>query len=288
MKRIPNTEIQMEVATYLGSINSIHCYPKQMKYILKQFTKPEKSISYIQTLLGMLNNIISGEHIQDFFFFDGQENSFISLKNTITYPVNSICMTGYIRFEGDALNRDQCIFSFLSEAEKEAKGVELFVKKKCLVYRTINSSKEVRFYEIPFTESSIKKDVWHHISLIHIGLELIIYLDDNMWKKNIIDNSPFAKTYNYAMIGASLDLKTCKPSNHFYGEMSTICFFQLKQNIKDAFKTIAFKENIWQYQFIDEDSEKPNFFTCPKWNKLNLFKELMQNAAIIIDPRVII
>ena len=288
MKRINDSKILTELSNYLGNLNSTHCSPKQMKNILKQFIKYGNNTLYIKTLLNMLNNIISGVHIQDFFFFNGEENSFILLKNNITVPSNGLCMTGYIRFEGNGLTQDQCIFSFLSEVGRDVKGIELFVKKNSLVYRTINSFRETPIHEFPFEHSCIRKDVWHHISVFHMHKEIIIFLDNSMWNKEIIENAPFAKSYNFALLGASFDFKkTRKTCCHFNGEMSAICFFPIRPNSREFISNIADCENIWQYLHINKEYKGTFFSKLHSWDKLDIFQEgLMQASTLVIDPKV--
>lgn len=294
MKRINDSAMLLELSRYLGNINSIHCNPKQMKNILKQFIKYGNNIPYITTLLNMLNNIISGEHIKDFFYFNGEESSYIPLKNNITYTSNGLCMTGYIRFEGNGLTRDQCIFSFLSEAGRDIKGIELFVKKSpleresSLVYRTINSFRDTPIHEFCFDQSHIRKDVWHHISVFHMHKEIVLYLDNAMWVKEILENAPFAKTYNIAFLGASFDYKkTRKACYHFNGEMSSICFFPLRQNSRDVINKLADCDNIWQYLHINRDYEGTFFNKLHEWKNFEIFQgELTQASSIVIDPKV--
>ena len=255
--------------------------------MLKQFIKRADDKQFVLTILNIFNNIISGEYICEFFHFSGTEDSFISLKTPLNYPIGGVCCTGYFLMETSDSNKTQCIFSFMQIIENDVKGVELYIINKKIVYKMING---IDTWNICFDNSEIRTNTWHHITIAHTYKDLTIYLDENVWVKENIEALNFIKSYNYATFGASIDYKTKNPKFNFNGLMSAFGFFNPCQKVTEVLAKISSEENVWKYSILNEEFSKLHtqfFIELPPMENIKAFHQVLSaNSLILIDPRV--
>lgn len=255
-----NAEVLKQLSSYIGRLNSTNSTVQQVRYIMKQIRKksklqpPEQEQLYFQTLIDTLVDMIHGESLHSFYYFDGSENSYIRLQNLLQFPSTGFYWVGDIRLEKTDQGKKQFIFSFLKIKEKKEKGIELYVENGKLIYRIVSVDKSNNTQDIVIEKSEIKQNRWHHITLSHQNKELIIILDDNLCSEINLPFCPFANSYNFAIIGASTNSATLNPQMNFIGEMSTLYFFNsnLKGKKQDTDK------KIWELNSFKEDQIEEN------------------------------
>ncbi len=178
--------------------------------------------AYFQSLIDTLVDMILGESIMSFYFFDGGENSFIRLRTPLTCLANGYYCTGNIQLERDESRGRHCVFSFLRLKSGDPRGVELYTENNALVYRTVKGQNDTL---IPVPKIELKEYTWHSLAVSHFDKQVVVRVDETTVKIECgTAISSLAQSFDFASIGASVALPSLRPQHHFLGEMSLFRF----------------------------------------------------------------
>jgi len=284
-----------ELAACIGRISSTHTTPKQIQSILKHFGNSSKSVSqenreiYYLTLLDTLIDSISGEGIRNFYYFNGHDKSYIKLKAPLKFVTRGLFWTGNIRYERGNREKRQCIFSFLKTQPSKSKGIELFIQNKKLIYRLIKIYKENLTTSFTIPNVDLREDTWNHITMAHVGKDLIVYVNDSSVKIEI-PMQAFSTNYNFATIGANMDLGTNQMSSFFFGEMSALYFFNATPKYQYVINDLALHGHYLSALYRTEtplsDSLPANHEQVIGKNPKYMNREFLINTNFILDPKV--
>ncbi len=194
-----------------------------MCYLMKLMRRNRHQFdpAYFQGLIDTLVDMILGESITSFYFFDGSEQAFIRLKTPIVGAAKGYYFTGNIQLERDELKSRQCIFSLL-RLSKAPTGIELYTENGSLMYRTLRGSAD-SFISIPKLE--LKEHTWHSLTVSHFDRELVVKIDEFSYRTDCLSITVLGQTFDCATIGAAIDPGSMKPQHHLLGEMSTLTFY---------------------------------------------------------------
>ena len=240
------SDIQRQLSSHVGRISSVHAAPQQICYLMKLMRGRSGELDplYFQNLIDTLVDMILGESIMSFYFFDGSESAFIKLKTPITSAANGYFCTGNIQLErddNDPASR-HCVFSLLRLRSGDLRGVELYVENHALIYRTLKGQTDT-YLTIPKIE--LKEYTWHSISVSHFDKELIVRVDESSYKGECAAVSSLAQSFDTATLGASVLPPKMQPKWHFLGEMSTFNFYSSTPMLKaSTFRAGSFVETL--------------------------------------------
>ena len=246
---------------------------------------------YFRILLDTLIDCISGNSIRDVYFFSGNTNSFIELNSPLTFALPGLFWTGYIRMEGNAINKKQCIFCFIKIENNESRKIELYIENKKFIYalyKQINDVKELD-EKIIIENIEVMGDLWHHITMLHFGNSFHINIDRFSWSREL-NSQIFTKVYPISTIGASLTMDIWEPCFQFVGEMSTLYFFIPTSRSKELIKELATKDQQFLSLYAIESFLKTHAGSNEQtqiMNPVNNFKKLNINTQFVLDPKVI-
>lgn len=286
LKRASDIEFQVAISGFVGRISSIHITSRCMKLILKRFIKESKHVSqgykekYFEFLVNTLISTITGDSIKNLYFFPG--DSFIKLETPLRNTATGLFFVASIRCETRNLQKSQCIFSLLEVNGNRVKGVELFINDGKLVYTLLNVGRANNSLIMTIPDIEIVEDRWHRIVVAHIGTSLHIFAS-NFHFKNDVDNQAFPKEYNFATIGASMDVERKKYRAFFFGEMSAVYFFSPAGRCREYLESPHFREELFRIDELGSDSLKN---TSAKNEAKNHCKELLAAPYVVIDPKV--
>ena len=295
LKRAADKEFLAQLSAHIGRISSIHTSAHHMGRLMRHFLRESKYVpkeretDYFICLLDTLIDLISGESYNSLFFFNGNDKSFITLKTPLIFPDLGLYWTGWIRLETGNIANKQCILSFLKADTNDVKGVEFFIQDRKLFYRLVKMSKGDSSTCISIPGVEIRENVWIHITMAHIGRELMTYVDSYFHVEDL-GVQTYSKDYNIATIGACIDPFTNQAMNHFFGAMSALYFFKPIAKLKDTFKEIAQNGQNIELAYKSESILEENLLYFPEYSKCKGMKfmnqEFVQSTLIVVDPNV--
>lgn len=295
LKRTADKEFLAQLSAHIGRISSIHTTARNMGRLMRHFLREskyvpkERELDYFLCLLDTLIDLISGESYNMFFFFNGIEKSFVTLKTPLIFPDLGLYWTGWIRLETGNLEKKQCILSFLKAETNEVKGVVVFIQNRKLHYKLVKIYKGETSTCISIPGIEIRENVWCHITMAHIGRELITYVDSYV---NVEDLGvqTYSKDYNMATIGAYVDPVTNQASDHLFGEISALYFFRPIVKLKDTIKEIAQNGKNIELAFKSESTLEENLLYFPEYSKCKGMKfmnpEFLLSTLLVVSPNV--
>lgn len=294
-QRSNSIEFRKQIAVYLGKVNSIHTTPKHLGKLLfhllknSKYLPKEREEDDFLARLEILEKSISGESIRSFYYFPGTENAYIRLITPIYTSHLGICWTGKVRLEKGRRDKRQCILSLVSIQPNEAKGIELYVYDRKLIYHLVHIEANDKCTDIVLPDVEVIEDQWHTITFYHYNKELIVYVDNFMCKQDV-GMQTCLKEYDIATIGASIDPHTNLPAHHFLGEISTLYFFYPSSKFKEAISDIARKGNFLPLLYKTEGIFEENFSSSPEYAALKSLKfstkEFISSTLFVLDPNV--
>jgi len=278
---IPNGDLSKHLSSLIGKIGSTNALPYQIRHVIRNLAKPHSKryfdqIRFINTI-DILNDMILGESISPFYYFDRLDNSFIKLKPLVHFA-NGYLAVGYLQIERNEEKELQGIFSLCrGKSGKEYKSYELLIQgDNTLIYRTYDGDKEeCKLFE----KLEIKENAWHLIIISHIGKEVMISVDG----VGIYDRVRQMNSIELAVMGCVIDQGTMRPVNNFTGELSKWNFYSCEsQNMKDfILKQIIIEGSVGNV--VSVITGKINLLN-PE-NNLPKYKEILENAlSMTIDP----
>ena len=296
LKRANEKEFQRQVSSHIGRISSTNTTAKHIQLLMRHFLKSSKYVAkpyeedYYLSLLDTLIDSISGESIRSLYFFSGLEKSFIKLKSPHPTPGDGICWTGHIRLERGNKERKQCIFSFLKIKPSEVKGIELYVQDRKLVYKMIKLYKGDSSVSLTLPNIEVREDAWHHITMAHIGRELIVHVNEASCTLDAPTQSFARNKYNCSTIGAAMDPSTNQYHSHFFGEMSALYFFCPSPKFKEVIKDLAHRgqhlTSMYKHEGIDNEShiysQDPSQYKGLKY----IDRDFISTTHFVLDPKV--
>ena len=291
MKRTIDKEFLTQLSTHIGRISSIHATPKNVGKLMRHFLRVSKYVpkeredDYYLCLLETLIDLISGESHNSLFFFNGTEKAFIRLKSPFFCSDSGLYWTGWIRLEAGNSEKKQCIFSFLKQESNEIKGVELFIQEHKLFYHLLKLHSD----PIKLQVIEIRENVWIHITMAHIGKELITYIDGSTSVEDI-GNYTYPKEYNIATIGAAIDPSNNLPINHLIGEISALYFFKALPKLKETIKEVAHYGQHLYLAYRNQSALEENLLYFPEYTNCRGLKfmnrEFVNCTLLAVDPTV--
>jgi len=289
LKRSTIKDFQKQISRHIGRINSTHTSSQHIQTLMRHFAKKSKYViketTYFSSLLDILIDSISGDSIRNVYFFSTKGKSFIQLKTPLVCTSLGLFWTGYIRYEEPGVNERQCIFSFLKERLGEIKGVELYIEKRKLIYRLVKLAKIDNSLYYPLNTVDIAEDSWHHITMLHIGNELQLYID-GYFCSLMIAGDVFSKEYDYATIGAATDPLSDKKLCTFFGEMSSLYFFSPTPKAKDVIKELADSDQS-SLTLLKAENLIGNILMIKNQNTTQKEKKILFDIQFILEPKVI-
>ena len=309
LKRATVLEFQEQISRHIGKLSSVHTTAQQMQLLLRKLAKYKSSANdetsasleipitqsnYVTCLLSTLIDMISGDSIKSFFYFDGNLNSFITLKSPLEFNSIGFCFTGFFRTEITNYNSPQCLLCLLKMKPTSSKGVELLIDGTShkLTYKMFKRNKGiiVSAETIIFDKCEIRPDRWHKITFAQISNEIILQFDNERIFKEAKDKSCLARSYNVGAIGASINSETKEAQYLLVGETSTWYFFSSGEKLVEAFSDLASKGDYIRLRYRKEGVHQDNFTHFPEpsmWRDLKYFqKEFITTTVMIIEPKV--
>jgi hypothetical protein len=288
IKMTSDQDISIELFNHLGSINSMHSTPKHIKRIMRCFVEysSKEFTAFSERLSKLLGNSISGESIQDFFYFNSNCDSFITINENITWSNSGLCFMSYIRFDPDKLSNltftTQWLFTFAYTKSHDAKYFGLGLADKGVIFKITGQRNEV--VEICFDKVVVRENVWQRVVLFNAGKKVILLFDEDVFTANLSDSPVYAKEYNLVAIGTEMSIKRSVQSySHFFkGEMSLLCFMSIEKISQSFVKLVSKELNL--LSCIDGDLSGNYFFDLPSF-KEEIKKEILDSVPFILNPR---
>ena len=255
LKRSEDNNFQKQITAQIGRVSSSNTTHKQIQSLLRKFVKKSKYVpkeyeeKYFISLLDILIDCISGTTIRNVYLFSGNEGSYIELTTPLVCPTPGVFWTGYLRYESGNNNR-QCIFSFLRKKPNECKGIELYIENRKLIYRLVKITDKDESMEVIMADNrycpegvdpiniEISANIWHRITMIHVGNSFQLIMDGSSYIKEISSNF-LVKEYTIATIGAVVNPETNKSKYNFFGEISTMYFYVPTHSFKNIIKKLS-------------------------------------------------
>jgi len=285
---IGDQSTSIQLFNYLGIINSLHSTPRYIKRIMRCFAEhPNREFSpFLEKLSKLLGNSILGESMQDFFYFNSNCDSFITINESITWPNAGLCFMGNIRLDPDKLSgftfTTQWFFTVASTESHDAKFFSLGLTNKGIVFKITGQRNEV--VEGCFDKVVLRENAWQRVVLFNVSKRVVLLFDEDVFTITLNDSPVYAKEYNLIAIGAELSVK--KPAqdySHFFkGEMSALCFMSIEKISEEFVKLISKESNLLPY--IDGELSGNYFFDLPLF-KEEIKKEIKNNKPFIFNPR---
>lgn len=291
MKRTIDKEFLTQLSAHIGRISSIHATPRNVGKLMRHFLRVSKYVpkeredDYYLCLLETLIDLISGESHNSLFFFNGTEKSFIQLKSPFLCSDSGLYWTGWIRLEAGNSDKKQCIISFLKQETNDIKGVEVFILDHKLFYNLLKPQSVP--IKLPVIE--IRENVWVHITMAHIGKELITYVDGSNSVEDI-GTYAYPKEYNIATIGAAIDPSNNQQINNLLGEISALYFFKPLAKLKETIKEIAHYGQHLNLAYRNQSALEENLLYFPEYSQCKGLKfmnrEFINCTLLVVDPTV--
>jgi len=283
-----------QIVNFISFFNNINASAKHIQNLMKQLVKPQGRLlnksrdEYRNFLTQILLSSIAQDPIRDFYYFTGDEKSYIMLMTPIDFGGRGICWTGYLRLEKNGLDKKQCVFCFIKQKEKKTKACELWIENKKLIYSLIYVQKATIRKVLPVGE--LQADRWYHLVLSHENKELILYLDGSPCIIELPTDS-LPKKYDWGIIGASKNIITNETSGFFMGEMTIQYFYKPNPLFREVIRDLALKckslGSIYKEGAVlyDHNTIVARMNKKPEEIKFRT-KEFINTTLFILDPKV--